>query len=57
MRSETLRSLLKRHFEMMAELEHSEKKMADLIRRLQENMDKMERLGFLSSPIRKSGSG
>ncbi|MEY2851754.1 MAG: hypothetical protein RL549_453 [Verrucomicrobiota bacterium] len=57
MRPQTLRSLLKRHFEMMAELERSEKKMADLIRRLQENMDKMERLGFLSSPIRKSGSG
>jgi len=47
MRPETLRSLLKRHFEMMAELERAEKRMAELIRKLQENVDKLEHLGFL----------
>lgn len=46
MRPETLRSLLKRHFEMMAELERAEKRMAELIRKLQENADKLELLGF-----------
>jgi len=40
------RNLLKRHFEMMAELERVEKRMAELIRKLQENADKLELLGF-----------
>lgn len=46
-------ALLKRHYEKMAELECLEKRMAELLRELQENMTKLERLGVLPAHPRK----
>jgi len=44
--SNSPRNLLKRHFEMMEELERLEKRMADLIQKLQDNIGKLEQRGL-----------
>ena len=46
-------TLLKRHYEKMAELERLEKRMAELLRELQDNLEKLERLGVLTEHPRK----
>jgi len=46
-------TLLKRHYEKMAELERLEKRMAELLRELQDNLEKLERLGVLTGHPRK----
>lgn len=46
-------TLLKRHYEKMAELERLEKRMAELLRELQDNMEKLERLGVRAGRSRQ----
>ena len=41
MAKESPQTLLKRHYEKMAELERLEKRMAELLRELQDNMEKL----------------
>lgn len=53
MAKDSPQTLLKRHYEKMAELERLEKRMAELLRELQDNLEKLERLGVLTEHPRK----
>ena len=46
-------TLLKRHYEKMAELERLEKRMAELLRELQDNLEDLEHLGALKGRPQK----